>query len=227
LAALGAVRARIAVARAAGYACPGDRIIDDAIAIVVYVIASLGLRIDVARARDYAVGALSRAQPTRRGRALAARLANAGQVVVDDAIAVIILAIAGFRLGVCCSATYDCPKRAYRFTFSALTNTAAAVTSYVVREIVDEAVAVVVFAVTGFCDLRNTTGTHHRIGVSDCILCTTGRSECAAVLQRTTSFSQPSNVIVDLTVAIVVDAVASFSLRFHAAKTQHLAIGTL
>ncbi len=137
-------------------ACAGSAgiVVHHAIAVVVDVVAELGLRIDIANAEKNTALASDIAQLARHDAALAAGSAAVHGVVICNAVAVIVLAVADLGLRIDVANAHKLAVLALGHAVGTRRRVArAAGVSDVRRTVIGEAVAIVVNAVAGLQDV--------------------------------------------------------------------------
>ncbi len=211
------------VCLAAGSACTARAVVDCAIAVIVDAVAGFGLRTDGADASQRAALALRGAEFTGARVRRAALAAGAARAVVDNAVAVVVNAVAGFAGRVDRADTNQRarlalhrPKRAGEGIVLAAGNACSR------RIVVDHAVAVVIDAVAGFRLRADRANAGKSAGLAR------NRSKFAgARVGRTALAADSAGAVVDGAVAVVVDAIAGFRLRIdgtHAGERAALAL---
>ncbi len=184
-------------------------VVDDAVTIVIDAIARFGLRIDGSNAHQTAGLALVRPVRTGSGVRRAALRASSDGRVVDDAVAIVVLPVARFRLRVERADAHQVARLALDGSETAREGVAlAARNARTLRLVVDGAVAVVVDPVTRF--RRGIDGSDaDRLPIL--ALHRAKRARRSSALSALRAYA--ADVVVDRAVAIVVDSIACFRCR--------------
>ncbi len=193
--------------------------VDGAVAIVVDAITGFGARIDRSDADDGTILALFGAEGTRIDIRCAARARCIGRVVVDDAVAIVVDAIARF------GARIDGPN-AHQHTVLTLLHAIfagpdvglSALRPNASGVVVDHAIAIVIDAITRFWLGIDSPDTHQTTGLALVCPVRTG-----ARIGRSALPAHSSRRIVNDSIAIVVLTIAGFGLRIDGPDANQVA----
>lgn len=220
LALLGSERTREDVRRSARTASIGGVVVDYAVAIVIDAVARFGDRIDRADADEHSVLALLRAVFARTNIGLSALCADTNGGIVDHAIAVIIDAIACFRLRIDGADANEAASLALeRSEFARAHIGCSALRTNTCGHVVDGPIAIVVLSVARFRLRIDGSRTNQRSTL------TQYRPELARErIVLPARNTRTLRVVVDGSIAIVIDSVAHFRGRIDGADARHLPI---
>jgi hypothetical protein len=190
-------------------------IIHHSVAIVIETIASFRLRICSSHANEAAGLTLEGPELARADVGLSALRTDSCRHVIDYAIAIVVLSIAGFRLGIDSSNTAQraaCTLRRSKRARERIALTARNAGS--LRSVIDRAIAIVIDAVTHFRRRIDGSNAGHLP-----ILALDGAQTAGRRPALTALSPNARNVVINHSVAIVIDGIAGLSRWIDRADT--------